>query len=57
MMIDLVFYFLPFSVAGPATWNGLSVTLRQIHVDHSTLFLSAFKTGMFDQGWTGSASE
>jgi len=42
-----------FSVAGPATWNGLPVTLRQIAVDHSISFLSALKTVMFDRGWAG----
>jgi len=46
-----------FSVAGPATWNGLPVTLRQILVDRSISFLSALKTVMFDRGWAGSASE
>src|SRR6218665_3495986 len=40
-----------FSVAGPATWNGLPVTLRQIPVDRSISFLSALKTVvMFDRG-------
>src|SRR6218665_1759520 len=46
-----------FSVAGPATWNGLPVTLRQIPVHHSISFLSALKTVMFDRSWAGSASE
>ena len=45
-----------FSVAGPATWNGLPPTLLQIPVDHSTSFPSALKTVMFDRGWAGSAS-
>ena len=46
-----------FSVAVPATWNGLPTTLRQIPVDHSISFLSALKTVMSDRGWAGSASD
>ena len=38
-----------FSVAGPATWNGLPVTLRQIPVHQSISFLSALKTNLFDR--------
>jgi len=45
------------SVAGPATWNELSVTLRRIPVHRSISFLSALKTVMFDRGWARSASE
>ena len=40
-------------VAGPATWNGLPVTLHQITVDHSNSFLSALKTVMFDEAGLG----
>jgi len=46
-----------FSVANPATWNGLPVTLRQIPVDRSISFLSALETAMFERGWAGSAFE
>src|SRR6218665_3182159 len=40
-----------FSVAGPAIWNGLPVTLCQIPVHHSIPFLSSLKTVMFDRDW------
>ena len=46
-----------FSVAGPMTWNGLPVTLRQIPAGHSVSFFSALKTVLFDRGWAGSAPE
>src|SRR6218665_673584 len=52
-----IYMCLSFSVAGPASWNGLPTPLRQIPVDHSISFLSALKTVMCYRGWTGSAYE
>src|SRR6218665_2933746 len=46
-----------FSVGGPATWNGLPVTIRQTPVHRFFSFLSALKTVMFDLCLAGSASE
>src|SRR6218665_134892 len=47
-----------FSVAGPTSWNGIPVALRLTPVAHSALFLSGFKTTLFDRGgWAGSAPE
>jgi len=46
-----------FFVAGPATWNGLPVTLCQMPVDHSISLLSDLKIVMFDRGWALSTFE
>src|SRR6218665_1642526 len=47
-----------FSVACPTSWNGIPVALRLTPVAHSALFLSGFKTTLFDRGgWAGSAPE
>lgn len=42
-----------FSVAGPATWNGLSVVLHLVHRGHTTVFYSV----LFRVDWTRSTPE
>src|SRR6218665_2555672 len=43
-----------FSVAGLTAWDGLPFALRLIPVAHLALFLSSFKTTVFDRDWAGS---
>jgi hypothetical protein len=46
-----------FSVVGPTLWNGLPTSLRSLAYDSSRSFYKCLKTYLFDQAWTGSASE
>ena len=46
-----------FSVVGPSTWNGLSLTLRLLPRNDLPAFYQLLKSFLFGRGWAGSASE